>query len=91
VSYSISAVGTCAQTLEIISEDFIVANWTFANVPGNVGGSINLSNAPESVSITSGDAGIGGNSLYSTVIGFDGVVNFDWDFNTGDAGFENFG
>lgn len=65
---------------------FAVANWTFANDPAGSGGSVNTGNAPNTISLTSGNNGSAGNANFSIVVPA-GItsISFDWNYSTGDG------
>ena len=65
--------------------DYAPGNWT-ATTSGD--GVIDTSGAPGSISMTSNNNGVGNlNQDFTIVLLANGVVMFDWDFSTDDAGF----
>jgi len=69
------------------SNEFEPANWIFDADGGD--GSVNTSNAPNSISLISSDnqSGEDNNSTYCITIpgGNEGVLEFDWDYETNDV------
>lgn len=63
------------------------ANWTLTNVPGSVGGSIDVTNAPASVKLTGGNAGVGGYTYWGIAAPCAGVMHIDWSWTTNDSPF----
>ena len=57
------------------------SNWNFSS---DVGGSVNTTNAPNSISLTSGNSFSGGDTTYTITAPADGTVSFNWSFNSSD-------
>jgi hypothetical protein len=78
------------------SADFVgaydTANWTISN-PG--GGAVDLGAAPGSITLTSGNAGIAGDTLFTIAAVNAATVSFDWSYVTndlwGESGTDAFG
>jgi len=91
----VALVATAAANAAPIgfSGPYAPANWTFTTV--NSDGTVNTSGAPNSISITSGNNSSfsPGQTNYTITIPYNGVVSFDWAFNTVDppAIFDPFG
>lgn len=60
-------------------------NWTLTN--DNANGFVDTSSAPSEISVTGGDNGSGffGQTSYTTTAAADGLVSFDWTYNTTDV------
>lgn len=88
---AISTASANATLVSGFSSDFAVANWTQS--PGT--GSIDLSNAPVSVSLTSGDDSSGTPSFtnFYKMFALPGTVSFSWTYTTTDTSpfFDPFG
>jgi len=67
------------------SADFIgnyaVANWV---VNDNAGGTVDLSNAPLTITLTSGNTGVAGDTLLTTTASLAETIAFDWSYVTND-------
>lgn len=60
-------------------------NWVLTQVPDETGGSLNTDAAPASISITSGNLGFEGSTIYTITIPSTGYVSFDWSYTTSDG------
>lgn len=80
---AVSAASANATLVSNFSNEFAVAHWTQS--PGT--GSIDLSNAPLSVSLTSGDDGSGNQSFtnFYKMFALPGTVSFSWTYTTSDG------
>ncbi len=56
--------------------------WTFFGGPA---GSVNTAGAPASISLTSGNVGVAGNSDYIHIISAPGSISFAWSYTTSDS------
>ncbi|QWF71236.1 hypothetical protein KEF85_01710 [Methylomonas paludis] len=91
-SVIVLALGLCHPAFADFSNYYNVANWT---INDNAGGSVDLSSAPASVTLTSGNAGIPGDTIFSiTAEGLEKIA-FDWSYTTndlwGESGTDAFG
>lgn len=77
-------VSLCDTFLNFTNQ-YAIGNWTTSYTPSNVGGSVNTTNAPSTISITSGDNGVGGSVFYDIPIQTSGTLSFDWAYNTLDG------
>ena len=82
--------GSCEADLPNCSDQigfdgyFAPANWTYSVQNSN--GVVNTAAAPASITITSGDGGVGsGNTNYSIPIQCNGTINFTWSYSTVDG------
>ena len=69
---------------------FAPGTWTFSNIPSTVGGSVNTSGAPSSITIFSGNSLIAGVSRYEHPVLADGNITFDWSYSTADDPFYDY-
>ncbi|MCW5907365.1 MAG: HYR domain-containing protein [Chitinophagales bacterium] len=72
---------------------FAPANWTLTNT-GDGNGSVDISNAPVSVTLTGSDGATGSTyTNYETTVGCAGTIIFSWDYSTADwsAQYDPFG
>lgn len=69
-----------------------VSNWSVLN---NAGGAVDLAAAPLSITLTSGNQNIAGDTLFTTVATQAATINFDWSYVTndlwGESGADAFG
>ncbi|MGY6587193.1 MAG: choice-of-anchor J domain-containing protein [Wenzhouxiangella sp.] len=62
-------------------------NWTLVNSPSNTGGSVNVNDGPPAeVFVTGGNDSVGGFTELQIEVPFDGVINFDWGYQSTDTG-----
>ncbi len=61
---------------------FDASTWTFSD---NAGGSVNLTSAPASITLTSGNSNTFGDTDFSHPMFFDGLVQFTWFYDTIDG------
>jgi hypothetical protein len=72
--------------LPMFGGHFDIENWELVNDPSGVGGSFDTEPGPPlEVYITGGDAGTGGNTDLQIEIPMDGVIIFDWGYQTSDT------
>src|SRR4051812_22243863 len=73
-----------AQTTQF-SGNYAPPQWTLSSNPTNIGGSVDASGAPASISLTSGNNNNGsGSTIYSVTIPATGTISFDWSYTTFD-------
>ena len=69
-----------------------VANWT---VTDNAGGTVDTSAAPASITLTGGNQGLGGDTLFTITASESETISFDWSYVTndlwGESGTDAFG
>jgi hypothetical protein len=71
--------------------DFDPVNWSLINL-GGVDGTVDVTGAPASITLTGGDNGFEGITVYETVIPINGTVAFNWNYTTTDVpGYDAFG
>jgi hypothetical protein len=71
--------------------DFDPVNWTFYNTNGG-DGSVDVTNAPTSITLTGGNNFVQSFAVYETIIPIDGTVAFNWNYTTvDDPGWDAFG
>ncbi|MBK9150306.1 MAG: HYR domain-containing protein [Saprospiraceae bacterium] len=69
--------------VEGFTGQFDVSNWTFNNNGGD--GTVDLSNAPNSISLTGSNNGLGVNTTLCITIPANGTLTFSWDYTTLDT------
>jgi hypothetical protein len=79
VTYAVSASDNCSG-ISGFQGVFNPGNWAFANNGGNA--SVDVSDAPNSISITSSTNNVPQPGVLSITIQADGVLSFDWDYST---------
>lgn len=85
---TIGALGTLAAdpaSAVGFGGEYDPSNWDLTN--NNADGFVDTSNAPSSITLTGGDNGSGffGQTSYTSAAAGDGLVNFDWSYNTQDV------
>ena len=66
---------------------FAPDNWTLVNSPSNTAGSVAIgSDVPVEILITGGNSNVGGFTELQIEVPFDGVINFDWGYQSTDTG-----
>jgi hypothetical protein len=66
---------------------FDVSGWTLTNtnpLGAEVGGAVDLSDAPATITLTSGDQEVSGATDFTILVPFSGIVSFDWLYVTHD-------
>lgn len=86
------ALGLCNPASANFSGQFDVSHWTTTD---NASGSVDVSNAPAYITLTSGNAGIGGDTFFTITANIAETVSFDWSYTTndlwGESGTDAFG
>ncbi|MFK7969724.1 MAG: HYR domain-containing protein [Bacteroidia bacterium] len=81
VTYAVSAADNCTGVIGFQGV-FNPGNWTFTNGGGDA--SVDISDAPDSIKITSSNNGVPVAGTLSIVVQADGILSFDWDYITSD-------
>ena len=87
---------TATNTNNGFQNNYTPSNFTFSTVNTNgsiANGSLNTTNAPTSISLTSGNSGVGnfdGNTNYTTTFTNNSTVTFNWSYTTIDAAFYDY-
>ena len=76
---------TIVESVEGFTADYAPSNWIFTNT--NADGNVDTSDAPASLSITSGNNGTdnSGTTDYSIVVSASGTLSFNWNYSTSDG------
>ncbi|WP_347987778.1 hypothetical protein [Methylomonas sp. AM2-LC] len=80
-SISLLALVLSGSASADFSGNFAASNWVLND---NAGGSVDLSNAPLSITLTSGNSGIQGDTLLTTTASVAETVSFNWSYVTND-------
>lgn len=68
------------------TDDFAIPNWTLVNTPPEVSGNFNTNPGPPiELYVDGGDVGTGGNTDFQIMIPENGVITFDWGYETTDS------
>jgi hypothetical protein len=82
ISSALSIAPISTTTVSGFSGSFSPGNWSIANT---VGGSVNTSGAPSSITIVSGNSSIAGATDYTITAPANGTISFNWSYTTIDG------
>ncbi len=89
---AIMAFGFSATAAADFSGYYAVANWTLSD---NAGGSVDTSNAPAAITLTSGNNQVPGDTFFTITAPSAETISFDWSYTTNDitgiSAFDSFG
>jgi len=89
---AVLALGLSGTASADFNGGYAIANWVLND---NAGGTVDTSNAPASITLTSGNSGAGGDTFFTTTAVAAETISFDWSYVTndlwGESGTDAFG